>query len=371
MPTVAFYISGHGFGHASRQIEIIRALRRRRPDLQLIIRTPAPPWMFDRSLIRPYRFEAVDTDTGMVQPDSLTIDVEASIAQADAFHRSLDARADGEAARLAADRVDLVVGDIPPLACAAATRAGVPSVVVGNFTWDWIYAGYPETAEMAPALVEIIRRAYAGADQAWRLPLHGGFETFHGGRLVDIPLVARRSARAPGDVRRRLGLPTDQHVALCAFGRYGVGAIDWVRLSELRDCHVVTTSGGATPVAVEAPSCAVTTLDEVWMAEQAVAYEDLVAAVDVVVTKPGYGIVAECAANGTAMIYTERGRFPEYDVLVAGMAGLVRNAFIESEELFAGQWQETIDRVLAEARPEPPVMNGAEVVAGMIDAQLA
>ena len=38
-------------------------------------------------------------------------------------------------------------------------------------------------------------------------------------------------------------------------------------------------------------------------------YEDLVAAVNVVATKPGYGIIAECVANETAILYTSRGRF--------------------------------------------------------------
>ena len=41
-------------------------------------------------------------------------------------------------------------------------------------------------------------------------------------------------------------------------------------------------------------------------------------AADVVVTKPGYGIIAECLANDTAIVYTSRGEFAEYDVLVDG-----------------------------------------------------
>ena len=48
-------------------------------------------------------------------------------------------------------------------------------------------------------------------------------------------------------------------------------------------------------------------------------YEDLVAAVDVVATKPGYGIIAECAAHQTALLYTSRGHFIEYEVLVQEM----------------------------------------------------
>ena len=73
------------------------------------------------------------------------------------------------------------------------------------------------------------------------------------------------------------------------------------------------------------------------MSQWGIAYEDLVAAADVVVTKPGYGMIAECAVNDTAMLYTSRGRFPEYEVLVAGLPGLARAAFIGHDDLFAGR----------------------------------
>ena len=37
--TVVFYISGHGFGHASRQVEVINALAARRPDVRIAVRS--------------------------------------------------------------------------------------------------------------------------------------------------------------------------------------------------------------------------------------------------------------------------------------------------------------------------------------------
>jgi hypothetical protein len=48
MPVV-FYISGHGLGHASRDIEVMRALLARRPDLPIVVRTSAPRWLFERT----------------------------------------------------------------------------------------------------------------------------------------------------------------------------------------------------------------------------------------------------------------------------------------------------------------------------------
>src|SRR5688572_32575645 len=47
--SVAWYISGHGFGHASREIEIINALGPRLPDgCEILIRTSAARWLFER-----------------------------------------------------------------------------------------------------------------------------------------------------------------------------------------------------------------------------------------------------------------------------------------------------------------------------------
>ena len=46
MPTVVFYVSGHGFGHATRDAALIAALSAGRDDLRLIVRTSAPEWLF-------------------------------------------------------------------------------------------------------------------------------------------------------------------------------------------------------------------------------------------------------------------------------------------------------------------------------------
>ena len=82
-----------------------------------------------------------------------------------------------------------------------------------------------------------------------------------------------------------------------------------------------------------------------------------------VVTKPGYGIIAECAANGTALLYTSRGRFVEYEVLVREMPRFVRSQFIPQDALFAGDWRAYLEALLSPARPEPADVDGAAVAA--------
>ncbi len=362
MPTLVFYISSHGFGHATRQIEVINTLLETRPDLRVIVRTAAPTWLFERSVRHPVLVQPVETDTGVVQLDALTVDVAASFERAWEFHRELPRRADEEAAFLRALKPALVVSDIPPLAFAAADRAEVPAAALANFTWDWIYKEYEEYLDGRPELVPLLGKAYSTAKVAWRLPLAGGFETFK--HVVDLPLIARCSTRDPRQTRRTLRLPEAGPLVLVAFGRYGLGAVQWTKLSCPSDCVIVHTAASGIDARAAQPSVAF--IAEENMSAKGIRYEDLIAAVDVVVTKPGYGMIAECAANGTAILYTARGRFAEYDVLVAEMPRLVRCAFIEQTDLLGGRWNRPLEQLLAAPKPPRPDISGAEVVAGQI-----
>jgi L-arabinokinase len=347
---IAFYISGHGFGHASRQIEIINAFGRRRPGTAILLRTPVARWLLDRTITVPFVVDDRPCDTGVVQIDSLHLDAAATIARADAFHRTLAARADEEAALLREHGVRFVVADAPALGCAAAARAGVPSVVVSNFTWDWIYAEYREYLDSAPALIPAIQAAYRLADAAWRLPMHGGFEAFES--IVDVSFVARHATHAAAETRARLGLPAGRKLVLPSFGGYGVENIDMGSLDLGPAWQVVGLGDGA-------------------IYDAGLRYEDLVRAVDVVLTKPGYGIISECVANDTALVYTSRGRFAEYPVLVREMPRYLRCAFIDNDALLAGRWRAALEAAVgAPPPPERPRTDGAEVIADMIAARM-
>lgn len=348
---MAFYISGHGFGHASRAIEVINTLGELRPDIPVCVRTSAPRRLFDLTLRRPVAFFDVQCDTGIIQQDSLQLDAAASIREAAEFHRTLAQRADEEAAFLRSRGARIVVGDIPPLASAAAFIAEVPSMLIANFTWDWIYEGYPELLNAEPDLVATIRRAYSTASLALRLPMSGGFSGLSS-VTRDIPFIARRSLREPAEVRKAVGVPLDKPFVLVSFGGYGVAGLNNAGLSELGDYTLATTDtpsrdGWEKPADVKG----LVYLSEQRLYDTGYRYEDLVRAADVVVTKPGYGIIAEAIANETAILYTSRGRFVEYGVLVAEMPRYLRAEFIEQSDLLDGRWREGLERLLKAPKP--------------------
>jgi hypothetical protein len=368
---IVFYVSGHGFGHASRTVEVINAILARRPETRIGVRTAAPRWLFDLTVKGKVTFSTLETDTGVVQIDALTLDEADSIRRASAFHSDLVTRAASETRILRELGAGLIVGDIPPLAFAVGAAAGIPSIAIGNFTWDWVYADYPRV-RLAPSLLPAIRTAYSRASMALRLPMSGGFETIS--NVKDIPFIARHATRTREEVCKALKLPSDKPIVLASFGGYGLPGLDTDALAKLKKYTAVTTANLPLGRArKEMPTAerkgSFISVNEEAMYDAGVRYEDLVGAAEAVVTKPGYGIISECIANESAMLYTSRGHFPEYDVLVEDLPKYLRSAFINHDDLFAGKWETHLDKLLAQPKQKnykKPETNGADVAAEIL-----
>jgi L-arabinokinase len=348
-------------------IEVINAILARRPETRIGVRTAAPRWLFDLTVKGRVTFSHLETDTGVVQIDALSLDEADSIRRAASFHSDLVSRAASETRVLREINAGLVVGDIPPVAFAVGHAAGVPSIAIGNFTWDWIYGDYPRV-RLAPSLLPAIRGAYAKASMALRLPMNGGFESFS--NVKDIPFIARHAAKSREEVVKALKLPSEKPIVLVSFGGYGLSSLDTEPLSKFKKYTVVTTTTaplGRGRKDTSERKGAFISLPEEAVYDSGVRYEDLVGAADAVVTKPGYGIVSEAIANDTAMLYTSRGHFPEYDVLVREMPQYLRSAYIDQNDLFAGKWEPYLDKLLAQPKiKKKPETNGADVAAEIL-----
>jgi len=359
MPHVVAYITGHGFGHATRMAAVLAALAERVPGLRLSLISTAPEWLFRLNLPGPFAFRARALDVGVIQRDSIRMDARATLL---AYARILEAQpglVEEEAALLRRDAVDLVVADIPPAAFLAAEVAGIPSVGISNFTWDWIYADYVRAFPEYARILEAIREAYGRADLFLRLPFHGPCDAFP--VLRDIPMVARHTRRSRAEVRRALGLSDARPAVLLSFGGFDIQGVDFDRVETLREYEFLTTQRLPRPV----QNVRTLTLN-------GLRYEDVVAHADAVITKPGYGIVSDCLANRTPVLYTSRGEFAEYAPLVKGLTAYGVARFIPNEELLAGHWRGALQALLA----EPPAWrdvpaHGAEAAAEILGARLS
>jgi len=354
------YVSGHGFGHATRTAEVLRAVRARSPDLPIVVASSAPAFLFEDAVSSPLAVREVECDVGLAQRDALRIDTAATVARWRSFRAGWDALVEREARVVGGDGTCLVVGDIPPLATAVARRAGLPSIAIGNFSWDWIYA---HLAREEPALEEaasFCAEVYGGTDLLLRLPFAGDLSTFP--RIEDLPLVARRPGVAHAEARRRLGL-SESPAVLLSFGGVGMPELDPGVFADLGGWQLLLT--GRVRPRVDLPPH-VRPLDAAALGSAGLGYPDLVGAVDVVVSKPGYGIVTDCIGAGTRLVYTDRGEFPEYPVLVREMAQWLPAAYVSNEDLGAGRIRGAVEAVLGREVPAPPDIGGAARAAARI-----
>ncbi|MBV9358740.1 MAG: hypothetical protein JO023_24800 [Chloroflexi bacterium] len=348
---VGLLVSGHGFGHAVRSATIGRELLAR--GHELVVRTDAPAWLFPKEArLLPTR--AWPFDMGVVQRDGLELDIDETRRRWIEFEAAFDERADAEARELTEAGVEIALGDIPPLGFEAAARAGIPSLAMTNFGWDWIYAAWPGF----DAPVRRVRSAYARAELLLRMDLHAdgedAFPAFR--RIVDVPLVARpASADAAAATRESLRLPHQVQPVLLSFGGIEVSRLDLAALGRWERYVFLTPS--STP-ASDLPS------NVRPLPRAGVDYAALVAACDAVVTKPGYGIVADCLANRAPVLYTDRGPFREYPVLADALERLGPARYVPSADVRRGWIGPHLDALLSEAHQWQPLrLDGASAVA--------
>lgn len=351
---LAYYITPHGFGHAVRSIKVIRHLLLRVPELEIIIVSTIPEFLLEQNLRRSLSVRSRQLDIGLVQQDSLRFDLIATLRALESLHANQTALVSDEANFLEASGIQAVICDIPFLPFAAASQVGIPAIGISNFTWDWIYQAYIPADSRWASLVDWIRKYYEKCDLFLQLPMHGDCSSCP--NIQDVPLVARRAQKDRDETRKILKLDPAQKVYLVSFASLELKETAQKRVENIS--HALFLYKHPISFRFSNTIC----LDDLPLS-----YEDVVAAVDGVITKPGYGIVADCLAHSTPIIYTDRGFFPEYDILVQEMSKELTTVYLSSEDLYAGRWKAAISELESKPRSESTIpCNGAEVCTDVI-----
>jgi hypothetical protein len=301
---LAVYVTSHGFGHLNRTAAVLNRLPAALP---LVIRSHAS--LFDHwreRLKRPARFEPHVSDSGAVNPpgDSAATDIPATIALATRVHAEAMERVDRDAQTLRDEGTAAVLCDAPAPPLVAAHRAGVPGLLMGNFTWADIYASMARAlGGDAPRLVADLRRAYRHATTVFRLEPALSMRWLPRQESVGLVVTPGRDRRA--ELRESLGIAPSEKVVYFYIGRYGQADLGWERLGALSGVHFV----GFHPAPVGlVPNLHVVSADS-WNGA------DLAASADAIVAKAGYGTVCEAMAVGTPLIYPPRTGFAEHRAL--------------------------------------------------------
>lgn len=351
-PHLVVDISAHGFGHLAMTGPVIDAIAARVPDLQFTIRTALPAARVAQHVRAPFRHVDQAFDFGMVMVDALTIDTDASFARYVGAHTDWERRVDEATAELAGLRPTSLLGNIPYLSLIAARRAGVPAFGFCCLNWAEVFHAYCGTKPGAAAIERQIREAYAAAECFIRarpaIPMPDL------ARTVDVGPVGRIARPRREALRAALGLPEGRRVALLSTGGFDMP----LDVSAWPDLGRWTVLAGM-PVTGRHP--AVLPLDAAGMP-----WIDAFASCDAVITKLGYGTVAEAGLNGVPLLHVPRPGWPEEPTLGNWLAEHGRAAPIALADLLAGCFVPALERLVALPVPPRPEPGGIGAAAGIV-----
>jgi len=358
---IAWLVTDHGFGHAARASAIIASLLEKSPAAHVELFTSAPAWFFDESLpAGRHTLHSLHTDVGVVQQSPLLEDLPATLARLADFYPLAPPQVNSLAAHLTALGCRQVVCDIAPLGIAAAAAAGLPSILVENFTWDWIYQGYLAAAPEFARPIDLLHDLFA------RASLHVQTEPLCAPDST-ADLRANPACRKPhtprADLRRQLSMPSTDPMVLISMG--GVPPDNFEFIQHLQAYHQVwfVIPGGSAHLIQRRGNV-------ILLPHHSNFYHpDLLFAANAVVGKVGYSTIAEAYHAGIPFAYVTRPRFRESPPLAAFIQANMQGFEIGEDEFQAGAWIDHLSALLNLPRITRAQPNGADQIADFILSQ--
>lgn len=304
MPNIAWFISPHGFGHAARACAVMQSLANQLPVVHFEIFTTVPEWFFTESLTCSYQYNRELVDIGLVQSTPLVEDLDATLRALYSLYPLSKKEMDRTAGMLASKNCCLVVCDISPFGIGLANHSGIPSILIENFTWDWIYEGYLNSKPEFSFFIEFFSKLFMSSTHRIQT------EPLCNPMLVSekiLPPISRKPKTPPSSIRERLGITDHQKMVLLTMG----GIND--NLPQIGRCihsdSIVMVVPGAVATTKKVGNL-------ILLPHHSDFYHpDLLHASDAVISKLGYSTIAEAYYAGAPFGYIRREHFRESPVL--------------------------------------------------------
>ncbi|MBI5899262.1 MAG: hypothetical protein HZB40_08565 [Rhodocyclales bacterium] len=341
-------ISAHGLGHLAQTAPVLNALRHLLAGLRLSLRSGLPLARLRARVEGEFAHIPEARDFGFLMHNAVDIDRVGSAQRYREFHADWAQRVAAEADELRRRKVDAVLSNAAYLPLAAAAEAGIPAVGMSSLNWADMFAHYfGGEAWAGPIHAQILEAYHAAAAFLCFTPGLPMSDFKHRTTLGPVATVGQRDR---GYLSRLLGLDESRRWLLVAMGGMDF-PLATERLPVRQDvCWLLPGAPAAFPRS-----------DLRGFDPAEARFADLLASVDAVITKPGYGTFVEAACAATPIVYLERDDWPETPHFAAWLAQHGRAAAIGREALLAGSFMPMLDalwRQPASTRPDPE--GGAE-----------
>jgi len=356
MPRLAYFISPHGFGHAARAAAVMQAVFKADESVHFDILTSVPRWFFQDSLTAPFCYHALLTDIGLVQKSAFQADLAATLHKLAEFLPFQPLLIKEMAATVRKLNCAIIICDISPMGIAVGMQAGIPSLLVENFTWDWIYEQYVDMNNTNPfnGHIDYLQNLFTAA----RYHIQAEPVCNPGPADLRTAPVSREIKNPPDRIRKQLGLRTNSKMVLITTG--GVKQ-EYNFLDQLRKLRSITF------VLPQAGFQMETRDNLILLPERSDLYHpDLVNASDAVVGKVGYSTLAEVYHAGVPFGYAALSNFRETGPLVDFINREMNGVPLGESEFSRGDWRTKLEILLDMPRVQRNAPNGADQIGRFI-----
>lgn len=350
MPLIWCSISGHGYGHAAQVAPVLNALGRTVPNLTAILRTTVPAAFFEPRLTIPWQLHGAKQDIGCIQDGPLKIDVPGTWAAHRTFHYDWKDKIAAEAATIRHTAPACVLSDISHLGVAAGALSRIPTIGMCSLSWDLVLEPFVDPSDGGQAeIIRQIREAYAQADCFLRVAPGLCVTAFP--TVFDIGPITEPAAPQPRRLREALGAVASDRILLVGFGGIALRGLPFESMEKMPSCRFLV-DGPVPPGLTRVASLAVVGMP----------FKDLLASVDMIVTKPGYGTIVEAVALRTPVLYVRRYNFADEQSLVDYLHRYGRGSELSMDDFLAGRWEPSIQATLDQSpqQTSPPLSGAAD-----------
>jgi hypothetical protein len=335
MPHLFVDISSHGFGHLAQTGPVIEALSARLPGLRLTVLSGLPEAQLRLRIDRDFDYIGGASDDAFLMHDAVRVDRDASAAAYRSAHADWPARVAAEAAFLRELAPDAVLSNISCLPLAGAKLAGIPAAAMCSLNWAdqfaYLFSGEPWAQKIHAEL----HAAYAGADIFLRCTPAMPMPDLP--NMQEIPPLARLGRSRREALEAALGVRNERLVMVVMGGiGFELPVASWPHVPGV---HWLVRD-----------DLSVARKDVSAYRQRGFHFSDLLASVDAVVTKPGYGMFVESAAAGTPVLYLKRENWPEQEVLIDWLRRKAVAAEISAADFASGNVIEALQELWEEPR---------------------
>jgi hypothetical protein len=247
------------------------------------------------------RFIPLMTDIGLViKPGSMDVDTKSLLTQLKAFVHSWDMLIEQEKKWINQNGIKLIIADIVPWVLKSAAPAGAAAILISNFTWVEIYKEL-----LTENVWEAYLECYQKADTAFIYPFSGEIEDYFK-QTIEVGLVCRKFNE---ENAYRIKARYDKPIVYVSVGK-SVELKKGIELEELPYQFLFTE--GITLKGRNTKLLPIDTLNT----------HDYINAADYVVSKAGWGTVAEAVCAHKPMMILKRDEIKEDRVTAHKLAEL-------------------------------------------------